>query len=107
MLIKSDSIEASYPIEDMWMFTYEHVDVDLSTSIDAVASEKTSFSYDGGIIVFSGLKANSLLQVYTIGGVLTHSERINSGSYTYPLSDLPAGIYIVNVNGTTFKISKK
>lgn len=105
LLIKSTNIDVSYPLSDMWKFTFEPVDIE--TAINAVSADKSSFSYADGAIVLSGLNGKSFLQVYTIDGVLRHSEKINTSTFIYPFSELPSGIYIINVNGKTFKISKK
>ena len=106
LLITSDDADASYPLSDVVKFTFGDVDEE-NTGIDSLPVDETTFGYDGGAIVVTGLKPGSTAKVYTIGGMMVHSESISDGSWTYPLSSLSSGIYIININGKSFKISKK
>lgn len=106
MLITSADAETSYPLSDVLKFTFEEIDGE-DTGIDSTIAAEASFSLDGGVIVVSGLKAGSTAQVFTLGGVMVHSESVDSGSWSYPLSSLSSGIYIISINGKGFKITKK
>ena len=106
LLITSDDADASYPLSDVIKFTFGDID-DEDTGIDSLPVDETTFGYDGGAIVVTGLNSGSTAKVYTIGGMMVHSESISDGSWTYSLSSLSSGIYIININGKSFKISKK
>lgn len=105
LLVTSDSVEVSYPLSDVWKYTYEQTAG--SSAISDVSYEGTSFSIDGGLIVFSGLNGSNILRVYTLGGLLLEDTTVSTASYTYSLSSLSAGVYIISMNGMAFKILKK
>ena len=59
-------------------------------------------------IVFRNLKAGSNISIYAVNGIQMMNETIaNDGEYTFQLSNLTQGVYVVNVNGKTYKIVKK
>lgn len=92
-----------YSLPDMWKFTYES-----TTGIDEVAAADASMKFDGQSIVFHGLNAGSDIAVYAVNGVQVMSKTVNAaGDYSFSLSSLSQGVYVVNVNGKTFKIVKR
>lgn len=106
LLITSAGVEASYPLDDMWKFTFEQVEME-STAIAAPSAETLAFSYNGDMVIVSNLVSGSLVRVFTPGGILIKSERPSTDSWIFQFSDIPSGIYIVDVNGKSFKISKR
>ena len=82
-----------------------------ATEIKGVAdlqTEASPFKFDGSVLFFPALKANSTVSVYTLNGTLVFKKTVHqNGEYAFPLSNLNAGIYMVNVNGLTYKIVKK
>ena len=62
----------------------------------------------GESLLFPALKANSTVSVYSLNGTLVFKKTIHqNGEYAFPLSNLNAGVYMVNVNGLTYKIMKR
>lgn len=55
-------------------------------------------------IVYSNLPAGSTASVYTIGGQCLLTESV-SGDWTYSFADLTTGVYLITVNGVTYKIA--
>lgn len=73
-------------------------------AINAVENDKAQWSRTAASIDFASLPAGSTVELYDIKGQrLTH---INAeGSASISLSNLPNGIYLMNVNGKTVKIA--
>lgn len=95
----------SYPLESLSRVTYENVQ---GTGISDLWNCAPSFSVQGNLLVFSALKADSDIAVYTLDGQLLHKERIvTAGRYAFPLSDITDGVYMVSVNGVTYKFLKR
>lgn len=84
-------------------FTYETN----TTDITDLSSDKV-FKYENETLIFPSLKANSSICVYSINGTVVFRKNIHSsGEYAFPLDNLNAGVYLVNVNGLTYKIKIK
>lgn len=81
-------------------------DEDVS-GIDNVSGNESSFSIDGGVLMLSGFREGSVVRIFTMGGMMVHSETLDGGSCTYCMSALSPGIYLVNINDKTFKIAKE
>lgn len=50
---------------------------------------------------------NNLIRVYGISGVLLFQRTLTDGSSSLNVSDLPAGFYLLSVNGQTLRFSKQ
>lgn len=105
LLITTDGVSVSYPLSEMWKFSFDKSD-ELDCVNDVLVDE-LCYSYSSESIVFSGLPERSYVRVYAIDGRLLHSSRIDTESYRYSLSSLSSGVYVIEVNKKTFKISKK
>ena len=105
LIITSEATVVNYPLTDMWKFTFSEEDED--TGVNNIPADEASLSINSGVIVLSGCKEGSTARICTTGGTVVHNEKLSSDSWTYPLSLLPSGIYLVTINGTTFKIAKK
>jgi len=94
-----------YDLPTMWKFTYYY---DPGSGIKDITSDDNAMTYDGNVIIFPALKAGTDIAVYGTNGALVMNKTVaTDGQYAFPLSDLSAGVYMVNVNGKTFKIVKK
>lgn len=104
LIITSNAIEVNYALESMARFTYEKSS---DTGITNLLNNET-FKLDGESLLFPSLKANSTVSVYSANGTLVLKQTVRqSGEYAFPLSNLNAGIYLINVNGLTYKIMKR
>lgn len=105
-VVSSEGAEIeSYDLERLARFTYEKTD---ATGINSFLIDETSFSMNDETLIFPSLKANSFISVYALNGTLAFSKRISqAGQYSFPISNLTSGIYIIRVNGSTYKIIKK
>ena len=105
LVIKAKGVEVNYSLVNMARFTYETND---ETTIVNLQTEESLFKLTGESLLFPSLKANSTVSVYSLNGTQVLKKTIRQkGEYAFPLSNLSAGVYMVNVNGLTYKIVKR
>ena len=105
MVITSNGIEVNYALENMVRFTYENSSI---TGITDLKNVETFFKLNGEALLFPSLKANSTMSVYSANGTLIFKQTVRKdGEYSFPISNLNTGVYMVNVNGITYKILKR
>lgn len=105
LIITAKGVEVSYALGNMARFTYESND---GTSIVNLQSDESPFKLSGESLLFPALKVNTTVSIYTPNGTLVFKKTVRQdGEYAFPLSNLNAGVYIVNVNGLTYKIVKR
>lgn len=104
-VISSKGIEVNYAIDKMARFTYE---TNEQTAIRNIKTGEITFGPDDESLMFPSLKANSTLTIYSANGNIVFKKMVTEeGEYALPLFILSIGIYIVDVNGLTYKIMKK
>ena len=95
----------NYDLPDMWKLTYELYE---PTGLKDIMTENNAMTFDGNTIIFPALEPGSNIVVYAANGALVLNKTVSSaGEYAFPLSNLSQGVYVVNVNGKTYKIVKK
>lgn len=100
LCIKTNNVEIKYDLEEMQRFTYETA----TTDITDLKSDEI-FKYENEALIFPSLKANSTVSVCSVNGnVVFRKTVLAQGEYAFPLKNLNAGVYIVQVNGLTYKI---
>lgn len=105
LVITSNDVEVNYNLENMARFTYED---STSTAITNLRTDESSFKLNGESLLFPALKANSTVSVYSLNGALVFKKTIRqNGEYAFPLSNLNTGVYMINVNGLSYKIVKR
>lgn len=106
LMINTTTVSVGYDLEDMAKFTYEDPE---SQGIRNIENDKeSSFKFDGEMLLFPSLKAGSKVAIHNLGGVLVFSRTIEAaGNYSFPISHLDKGVYVVSVDGLTYKIVKK
>ena len=105
LVILSNGVEVNYAIDKMSRFTYE---ANGQTAIKNIKTGEISFSPDGESLLFPSMKTNSTLTIYSANGTVVFKKKVGEeGEYALPLSNLNAGVYIVDVDGITYKIVKK
>ena len=105
LVITANDIEVNYALENMARFTYES---NGNTAIRNVESDELSIKLDGESLLFPDLKANSSIAIYTLNGTLVMKKTIRQdGEYVFPVSSLSDGVYMISVNGLTYKIVKR
>lgn len=105
LVVNSNGIEVYYSLSKMLRFTYEKIPV---SAISNIVEEESSFKIVKESMSFSSLKPNSKINIYKSNGILMFSKTIvKGGDYTFSLNNLPNDVYLINVNGLTYKIVKK
>lgn len=105
LVITDNGVEVNYTLESMARFTYED---NTSMAITNLQTDESTFKLDGESLLFPALKANSTVSVYSLNGTLVFKKTVRqNGEYAFPLSNLESGVYMVNVNGLTYKIVKR
>lgn len=110
VMIVSDTEEATIPRVSVERF--EFLDA-MPTSIEDVemTDDKTTVSHvelsDNGVSI-NGLKTDSQVRLYTLSGKQLASATASIDGCAYlSLQSLPAGIYLITYNQTTFKFLKR
>lgn len=105
LVITANGVEMNYSLGNMARFTYED---NTTTAVTNLQTGKSSFKLDGESLLFPSLKASSTISLYSLNGTLVFNKTIRTaGEYSFPLSGLNAGVYVVTVNGLTYKILKR
>ena len=105
LVISAQGVDVNYSLDNLLRFTYEASD---DTAIRDLKTDKVSFKLEGESLLFMDLSPNSKVSLHDLNGKLVFSKTILlSGEYSFPLSNLNSGVYLVTVNGLTYKITKK
>lgn len=95
-------------LDEVWKLTYRNFVDPNPSSIQSIVDDVDGMKYDGNVVMFPSLKAGSNIAVFAANGMVLINKSITTdGEYSLPLTGLSQGVYIVNVNGKTFKIVKK
>ena len=106
MVITTNNADGmEFPLEETTRFTYEPLPVD---AVRDILTDNVSFRIDVESLLFPTLKANSTVSIHSLDGTLVFKKTVQTaGEYSFPLSNLNAGVYVVSVNGLTYKIVKR
>lgn len=105
MVIISQGVEVNYPLDNMSSFSYLASD---ESGVRDLKTYEVSFKFEGESLLFHILNSNKNISFHTLDGKLIFSKTVQTaGEYSFPLSNLNAGAYLVTVNGLTYKIVKR
>lgn len=94
-----------YALSDVSKYTYEGNFVGLE---NVLAPGTIQVRHNNEVVAIDGLPDNALMSIVTMDGKLLGSRRAKKGVTTMlTLSPYPAGIYIINAGGTSFKVEKR
>lgn len=108
--VEGRTLSVSYPLDKLVKFTFDtqNLNPTTPTEVEGIQEKKLIFSFDDYLVNISGAKANADVRLIASNGKQLNAYRTDSeGSAQFSIADLPAGTYIVNVDGITFKIMKK
>ena len=104
LVITTQGVEIFYTLDNIARFTYE----ESASGITNIQTEEKPFKLYGESLLFPALKANSTVSVYSLNGNLIFKKTVRQdGDYAFPLSNTITGVYMVSVNGLTYKIEKR
>ena len=105
LLVSSKGIVVSYPLNNLLRFTFEDETI---TSLTDIQSEKRFPKLEGEFLVFPNTDANSVVRIASLNGTIILQKTIQTnGNYSYPISNLKSGIYLVTINNLSYKIIVK
>ena len=104
LVITTTKNTITYPLEQVKKFTYSSI----ATGIEASHQLGVAFSKDGETLTFTGLKPNTKVTLYNVSGQLLKTiDSKDSKKVVVSASQFPFGVYVVKVNGGTYKIMKR
>ena len=105
LIVTTGGVEVSYELSKLAHITYSSDDM---TVIKDITTERISFELDEESLLFPSLKPQSTVSLCDLNGFVYFSKTIKEGGeYSFPISSLSNGIYLVSVNGLTYKFQKK
>ena len=105
LVVMTNGVEVNFPMDNLSRFTYETTDI---TAIRSLETDEMLFKLDGEFLLFPDLSGNSIVSLYSLNGTLVFNKSVLiAGEYSFPLSSMKAGVYMVTVNGLTYKIVKR
>lgn len=104
LVITTTQTQISFPLDEVSKFTYEGI----AEAIDAVEASALHIRQTSERIEIDGLSNNALVELYTVDGRLMTSTRAEEAKTTMvSLTAFPAGTYIINAGGTSYKFLKQ
>jgi hypothetical protein len=104
LVIQSSNTTVTFPLEQVKKFTY-------SANPAAINSPEVlgcEFSADGETLTFTGLQSGTEITVYSMSGQLLRQQTTGSETVTVvSVSSFSTGVYLIKVNGVTYKITKR
>lgn len=101
LVITTINATITYPLETIRKFVY----ISGTEDIQNIKGDKFEISKDGRFLTLSGLKSDTNAYLYSVNGILM--ERIHvtaSTSISINLESYPLGVYMIKVDGATYKI---
>lgn len=106
LTVSSNNIEIEY--FELYNFSKITYDDDTNVGISNIKLDSSKFKMDGDVLTFPELKRNSTVSIYTLNGTcLRRESHAEGGPCKLDISGIGSGVYLVKVNGLTFKIYKK
>ena len=103
LLISIKAMEIHYSMKDIDKLSYEVVNTAGIVTIKA----ENKIEYADGAILYSS-KKNEQLAIYDAKGVLVRKTKVLAGENGYmSLSGLSAGLYVITIGNTSYKVYKK
>jgi hypothetical protein len=106
MTVSTLNSSQTFKLSDIRKYTFEGLDDAGYRNLED--DRGSSFKFDGELLLFPALKAGSTVTIHAVGGAVVMSKAIETaGDYSFPISHLDKGVYLVSVDGLTYKIVKK
>ena len=103
-LVITTNKENHYALENVAKFTYEQI----PSGIKNLLNDNPVFILNGESLLFPSLKTGNTVSVTSPNGTSIFRKTVKSdGEYAFPIDNLQHGVYLVTVNGLTYKIVKK
>ena len=104
VMLTTNSVSVEYQTSNVSKVYFS----DVPTSIGNVKTEKGQFLLQQNAVLLKGFDAGEPVALYGADGRQLWQHATDSdGQLMIPLSSLPQGIYIVNTNNQSFKVTRK
>lgn len=104
-VVITKNLRAIYNVDDLIRFTYEKSD---ATNITKLCDNNYSFEIRNNEITFHALRSKDVFIMRSLDGMLISKIIVSkNGTHTFPMSNLKAGIYIIQLNNLSYKIFKR
>ena len=101
LVITTINATISYPLEVVRKFIF----ISGTEDIQNIKGDKFEISKDGRFLTLSGLKSDTDAYLYSVNGVLMERIHVTSStSISINLESYPIGVYMIKVDGATYKI---
>ena len=101
LVITTINATISYPLEVVRKFVF----ISGTEDIQNIKGDKFEISKDGRFLTLSGLKSDTDAYLYSINGMLMERIHVTSStSISINLESYPIGVYMIKVDGATYKI---
>ena len=101
LVITTINATITYPLETIHKFVY----ISGTEDIQNIKGDKFEISKDGKFLTLSGLEKDTEAYLYSINGMLMERIRVTaSTSISINLESYPLGVYMIKVDGATYKI---
>ena len=101
LVITTINATISYPLEVVRKFIF----ISGTEDIQNIKGDKFEISKDGRFLTLSGLKSDTDAYLYSVNGMLMERIHVTSStSISINLESYPIGVYMIKVDGATFKI---
>lgn len=102
LFVKSSVINLEYQVGDVIRFYYKGK----GTEINSVQQEADYEQFDEQLVLHN-IKSEDNIAVYNLNGIRVPVRfTFSNGNASLPLSSIPAGVYLLDVNGKTVKFMK-
>lgn len=103
LVVSVNGLTSNYLLINLLGITYSESDV---TNISNAKDDFPLFYMNGNKLMVHKIKRDMALFLYKIDGSLVFKKRISKDSdTTISLSSIESGIYVLQINGTAFKIT--
>ena len=101
LVITTINATITYPLEVVRKFIF----ISGTEDIQNIKGDKFEISKDGRFLTLSGLKSDTDAYLYSVNGILMERIHVTSStSISINLESYPIGVYMIKVDGATFKI---
>jgi hypothetical protein len=101
LVITTINATITYPLEVVRKFVF----ISGTEDIQNIKGDKFEISKDGRFLTLSGLKSDTDAYLYSVNGILMERIHVTSStSISINLESYPIGVYMIKVDGATFKI---
>ena len=102
LFVKSSVINLEYQVGDVIRFYYKGK----GTEINSVQQEADYEQFDEQLVLHN-IKSEDNIAVYNLNGIRVPVRfTFSNGNASLPLSSIPAGVYLLDINGKTVKFMK-